>query len=50
MIYLNAKIIFILTFIASLTYEQTLKATKYCQVNNEKIQKKAKELKKSTPL
>ena len=40
----------LLLSIASLTYEQTLKSTKYCQVNNEKIQKKAKELKKSTPL
>ena len=32
----------LLLSITSLTYEQTLKATKYYQVNNEKIQKKQK--------
>ena len=30
----------LLLSIASLTYEQTLKATKYCQVNNEKKKQK----------
>ena len=35
-------LLLLLLSIASLTYEQTLKATKYCQVNNEKIKKKQK--------
>ena len=33
-------LLLLLLSIASLTYEQTLKATKYCQVNNEKKKQK----------
>ena len=43
-------LLFLVLSIVSLTYEQILKATKYCEVNSEIIQKKAASLEKSTVL